>query len=88
MADVELNAHFQVTGDTAVRDDVLARARAVEARVVNKMVNAAVGGDVVPGSALHVRLAADARIIYRMSLAMHAALADEGIVTYTGKIDG
>lgn len=88
MADVELNAHFQVTGDTAVQNEVLARARAVEARVVNKMVNAAVGGDVVPGSALHVRLAADARIIYRMSLAMHAALADEGIVTYTGKIDG
>lgn len=85
MADVTLDANFKVV---AVAKEVQDRARAVEARVVNKMVNAAAGGDVVPGSALHVRLAADARIIYRMSLAMHAALAEEGIVTYTGSIEG
>lgn len=85
MANVTLDANFKVV---AVAKEVQERARAVEARVVNKMVNAAAGGDVVPGSALHVRLAADARIIYRMSLAMHAALAEEGIVTYTGSIEG
>lgn len=85
MANVTLDANFTVK---AVAKEVQERARAVEARVVNKMVNAAAGGDVVPGSALHVRLAADARIIYRMSLAMHAALAEEGIVTYTGSIEG
>lgn len=85
MADVTLDANFKVV---AVAKEVQDRARAVEARVINKMVNAAAGGDVVPGSALHVRLAADARIIYRMSLAMHAALAEEGIVTYTGSIEG
>jgi len=85
MADVTLDANFKVV---AVAKEVQDRARAVEARVVNKMVNAAAGGDVIPGSALHVRLAADARIIYRMSLAMHAALAEEGIVTYTGSIEG
>jgi len=85
MADVTLDANFNVV---AVAKEVQDRARAVEARVVNKMVNAAAGSDMVLGSALHVRLAADARIIYRMSLAMHAALAEEGIVTYTGSIEG
>ena len=85
MADVTLDANFKVV---AVAKEVQDRARAVEARVINKMVNAAAGGDVAPGSALHVRLAVDARIIYRMSLAMHAALAEEGIVTYTGSIEG
>lgn len=86
MADVELNAHFQVTGDTAVRDDVLARARAVEERVLAKMVAAIVGPNA--SHFLRIRAEAEARALYRMSLAMHAALADEGIVTYTGKIDG
>lgn len=86
MADVTLEANFQVSADAAVRDDVLARARAVEERVIAKMVDAVVGPNA--GNFLRIRAENEARTVYRMSLAMHAALADEGIVTYTGKIDG
>lgn len=86
MADVELTAHIQMSGDAAVRDEVLARAKAVEDRVIAKMVTAVVGPS--PSNFLAIRAEAEAKAVYRMTLAMHAALADEGIVTYTGKVEG
>ena len=85
MADVTLEAHFKMSGDAAAQNDVLTRARAVEERVIEKMVVAVVGQN--PSNFMRIRAEAEARSVYRMSLAMHAALADEGIVTYTGKIE-
>lgn len=86
MADVELEAHFQMSASAEVQNEVLARARAVEERVIAKMVAAVIGRDA--SNFLRIRAEAEAKALYRMNLAMHAALADEGIVTYTGKIEG
>jgi len=83
MADVTLDANFTVK---AVAKEVQDRAQAVEDRIVEKMVDAVCSRD-FPHS-VRIRSAQLARSIYRMSLAMHAALAEEGIVTYTGSIEG
>lgn len=81
MVDVTLDANFTVK---AVAKEVRDRARAVEERVVSKMVDAAVGTQ--SGEFVRIKAKANAVMIYRMTLAMHAALAEEGIVTYTGAI--
>lgn len=103
MADVVIEANFQtevtagVHGDT-VEDRVVEkmvealgdpgttlRARNVEERVLTKMVAAVIGPDA--SNFVRLRVEAEARSVYRMSLAMFTALADEGIVTYTGDIE-
>ena len=59
---------------------------AMTSRTSADCVTAVVGPN--PSNFLAIRAEAEAKAIYRMTLAMHAALADEGIVTYTGKVEG